>query len=71
MPTGRREVYYGGPCGGERREIVSPTVAGAMFDAAGRYSGTLALYTGTFIPAFAPFFLASRLPRPPGGGGGG
>jgi cyanate permease len=45
-------------------QILSPTIAGAVFDATGSYDWALAMYITTFAAAFVLFFIASRLPRP-------
>ncbi len=53
-------------------QIVSPTVAGAIYDATGSYDGALLMFMGTFTAAFVAFLVALRLPRPyvPSGGDG-
>ena len=46
-------------------QILSPAIAGAIFDATGSYDWALVMYAGTYGAAFALFALALRLPRPP------
>ncbi|MCC6237778.1 MAG: MFS transporter [Dehalococcoidia bacterium] len=45
-------------------QIVSPTVAGAIFDATGSYDLALLVFIGTFAASFVLFGIALRLPRP-------
>jgi hypothetical protein len=45
-------------------QIVSPTVAGAIYDATGSYDWTLVMFLGAFACAFILFGIALRLPRP-------
>lgn len=45
-------------------QILSPSIAGAIFDATGSYSWALVMYLGTFAASFALFALALRMPRP-------
>lgn len=44
-------------------QILSPFVAGAIFDATGSYDGALVMFMGTFIGAIVLFGIAARLPR--------
>lgn len=44
--------------------IISPTAAGAIFDATGSYDWALVMLLGSFVAAFFLFWLAARLPRP-------
>ena len=52
-------------------QILSPTVAGAIYDATGSYDLALLMFIGTFATAAAVFLGASQLRRPhePGGTG--
>ncbi len=45
-------------------QILSPVVAGKIFDATGSYDGALIMFMGTFIGAIVLFGVAARLPRP-------
>jgi sugar phosphate permease len=45
-------------------QIISPTVAGAIFDATGSYDAALFMFCGTFALSFILFALSSRLPQP-------
>ncbi len=45
-------------------QIISPTVAGVIFDSTGSYDAALVMFVCAFILSFAMFALASRLPRP-------
>ena len=45
-------------------QIMSPTIAGAVFDATGAYTWALVMYLGTFAVSFVLFGVALRLPRP-------
>ena len=45
-------------------QILSPTIAGWIFDTTGSYDWALAMYVCTFIGAAGLFAIASRLPRP-------
>ena len=45
-------------------QIVSPTVAGAIYDATGSYDLALLVFIGTFAASFVLFGIALRLPRP-------
>lgn len=44
--------------------LVSPTVAGGIFDATGSYDGALIMFIGAFIGAMVFFYISLRLPRP-------
>ena len=44
--------------------IVSPVVAGAMYDSTGSYDWVLVMFLGTFVVSFALFYVATRLPHP-------
>ena len=44
--------------------IISPAVAGAMFDSTGSYDWVLVMFLGAFAASFALFYLAARLPHP-------
>jgi len=45
-------------------QILSPTVAGAIYDATGTYDLALLMFIGTFGTAAAVFLGASQLRRP-------
>lgn len=45
-------------------QILSPTVAGAIYDATGSYDLALVMFTGTFATAAVVFLGASKLRRP-------
>ena len=45
-------------------QIISPTLAGAIFDMTGAYDGALIMFISMFALAFTFFALASRLPWP-------
>ena len=45
-------------------QILSPTIAGAIFDSTGSYDWVLVMYLSTFVLAFGLLFLATRLRRP-------
>ena len=45
-------------------QIISPTAAGAIYDATGSYNLALALFLTTFAGSFVLFLVALRLPRP-------
>jgi MFS family permease len=45
-------------------QILSPTIAGAIFDSTGAYDWALVMYMCTFAAAFVLFAIAWRLPRP-------
>ncbi|MGE3857989.1 MAG: MFS transporter [Dehalococcoidia bacterium] len=45
-------------------QILSPTIAGAIFDATGAYRLALYMFMGTFATAAAMFLVASRMRRP-------
>ena len=45
-------------------QILSPTLAGAIYDATGSYDAALLMFIGTFSCAFVAFLIALRLPRP-------
>lgn len=45
-------------------QILSPTLAGAIFDATGSYDWALAMFVGTFLLSMTLFYVALRLPRP-------
>jgi sugar phosphate permease len=47
-------------------QIVSPTVAGAIYDRTGEYDWALRMFLGTFFGSFALFLVALRLPHPVG-----
>ena len=44
--------------------IISPVVAGAIFDSTGSYNWALVMFLGTFAASFVLFYLAARLPHP-------
>lgn len=44
--------------------IVSPAVAGAIFDSTGSYDWVLVMFLGSFATSFALFYVAARLPHP-------
>jgi sugar phosphate permease len=44
--------------------IISPVVAGAMFDSTGSYDWVLVMFLAAFAMSFALFYLAARLPHP-------
>lgn len=44
--------------------LVSPAVAGAIFDATGSYDAALVMFMGAFLASLALFYVALRLPRP-------
>jgi sugar phosphate permease len=44
--------------------IISPVVAGAMFDSTGSYDWVLVMFLGAFAVSFALFYVAARLPHP-------
>jgi sugar phosphate permease len=44
--------------------IVSPVVAGAIFDSTGSYDWVLVMFLGSFAMSFGLFYIAVRLPRP-------
>ena len=44
--------------------IVSPTVAGIIFDSTGSYDWALAMFVGAFGASIALFYLAGKLPHP-------
>jgi sugar phosphate permease len=48
-------------------QIISPTIAGAIFDRTGSYDLALLLFIGTFTASLVLFAVALRLPRPLGG----
>ena len=43
--------------------VASPTIAGWIFDATGRYDLALALFAATFVGSASLFALVGRLPR--------
>ncbi|MEZ4503326.1 MAG: MFS transporter [Dehalococcoidia bacterium] len=45
-------------------QIISPTIAGAIYDRTGSYDLALLLFTGTFTASLVLFAVAWRLPRP-------
>ncbi len=45
-------------------QILSPAIAGAIFDATDSYDWALVMYLGTFAASFALFAVALRLPQP-------
>ena len=45
-------------------QILSPSIAGAIFDATGAYTWALVMYLGTFSAALALFAVALRMPKP-------
>jgi sugar phosphate permease len=45
-------------------QILSPTIAGAIFDATGGYDATLLMFAGTYLGALVLFALARRMPPP-------
>jgi predicted MFS family arabinose efflux permease len=45
-------------------QILSPTIAGAIYDRTGSYDWALVMFTGTFIASFVLFMIALRLRRP-------
>jgi uncharacterized membrane protein len=45
-------------------QILSPTIAGAIFDATGAYTWAIATYLGTFAISFVLFGVALRMPKP-------
>ncbi len=45
-------------------QILSPTIAGAIFDSTGSYDLALLMFVGTFAGAALMFLAASRMPRP-------
>ncbi len=44
--------------------VISPAVAGAIFDATGSYDWALVMFLAAFGSSFVLFYLASRLPHP-------
>ena len=46
--------------------LMSPVLAGAIFDATDSYNGALLMFVGTFGVSLCLFYLATRLPRPVG-----
>lgn len=44
--------------------IISPVVAGAMFDSTGSYDWVLVMFLGAFAVSFALFYIAARIPHP-------
>jgi len=45
-------------------QILSPTIAGAIFDATGSYDWALVMFSAAIGASFVLFWVASRLPRP-------
>ena len=45
-------------------QIISPTVAGAIYDSTGSYDGALLMFVCTFALSFTMFLIALRTPRP-------
>jgi len=48
-------------------QIISPTIAGAIFDRTGSYDLAVFLFIGTFSASLVLFLIALRLPRPMAG----
>ncbi|MEE8370310.1 MAG: MFS transporter, partial [Dehalococcoidia bacterium] len=44
--------------------MISPVLAGAIFDSTDSYDGVLAMFVGTFAASIALFYIAARLPFP-------
>jgi hypothetical protein len=44
--------------------IISPAVAGAIFDSTGSYDWVLVMFLGAFAVSFALFYIAARMPHP-------
>jgi MFS family permease len=44
--------------------IISPALAGVIFDSTGSYDWVLVMFLGAFAASFALFYLAARLPHP-------
>ncbi len=44
--------------------IISPALAGVIFDSTGSYNWVLVMFLGAFAASFALFYLAARLPHP-------
>jgi len=45
-------------------QIISPTIAGAIFDRTGSYEIAILVFIGTFSASLVMFLVALRLPRP-------
>jgi nitrate/nitrite transporter NarK len=45
-------------------QVISPTIAGAIFDRTGSYDGAILLFIGTYVASLVLFVVALRLPRP-------
>jgi hypothetical protein len=45
-------------------QVISPVLAGGIYDATGSYDVVLAMWMATFATSAALFLLAARLPRP-------
>ena len=45
-------------------QILSPTLAGYIFDRTGSYDAALLMYVGTFLASMLLFLIASRMRRP-------
>ncbi len=45
-------------------QILSPTLAGAIFDSTGSYDWALVMYICTFLLSLSLFYIALKLPRP-------
>lgn len=45
-------------------QILSPTIAGAIYDATGSYDGALVMFLATFAAAFVLFAITSRMASP-------
>jgi sugar phosphate permease len=45
-------------------QIISPTIAGAIFDRTGSYDAAILLFIGTYAASLVLFVVALRLPRP-------
>jgi len=44
--------------------IISPALAGAIFDSTGSYDWVLVMFLGAFAASLALFYIAARLPHP-------
>ncbi len=44
--------------------IISPAVAGAIYDSTGSYDWVLVMFLGSFVVSFGLFYIAARLPHP-------
>ncbi|MDA0350696.1 MAG: MFS transporter [Chloroflexi bacterium] len=45
-------------------QVISPTIAGAIFDRTGSYDAAILLFIGTYVASLALFVVALKLPRP-------